>query len=111
MLAPEAEVALVILAESPDHGEIAGLEVVTAISCALGDRILEEDVVGAALGGEAVAVPVVRRRAGVLAVEHGHLSEDDVVHGVIEVNTHGKIVTILALRVAIYVLDEHLVSV
>src|SRR5690606_502766 len=69
-LAPEAVVAVVVLGDRPDERGAAALEVIPGVGAARGDRVDEAQVVGAVLGREAVAVPVLVPD-GIVAVAHG----------------------------------------
>ena len=80
-LAPEPEAAVVVLRERSQQERVAGLQVIAGVGVAAGDRILEADVRKRRVGREAVAVPVLVRRARPVVVRHRDAAQDGVVDG------------------------------
>src|SRR3546814_13848108 len=69
----------------------------------------QRDVVGAALGREAVAVAIIVYR--IERVAHGDTIDRHVVCGVGDVDADREIVAVLELAVSAHILDQHLVAV
>src|SRR3546814_2182053 len=72
--APQPDVAAIARNDRAVDHDIVALQVESAIAVARGDHIAQRDVVGAALGREAVAVAIIVYR--IERVAHGDRSEE-----------------------------------